>query len=296
VQCDKIWTKDQRDQTLRYLKEAQDEIEQISSYFLTPTWVTDEKHKYLCQSIETNWGKLIEAGIQATTDIADGAAVSHASDPATIGPVATIVTDTNEIRIYHPDTDVEIIPSSITISGGNVTIEVPRCRMVLMSLQDNPSVGLTYSDTSNFESAVDIKRVYNDPSTNAVLVSPHSCNGDCLTNGCSEYTQTACIYLRRADLGYVDVVPATYTSGSWLKSILTCCNPEYVKLNYKSGLNPITRQAEDAIVRLAHSKMPEELCGCDTWSRLWKRDTEIPDVLTRERLNCPFGLSNGARS
>jgi hypothetical protein len=59
-------------------------------------------------------------------------------------------------------------------------------------------------------------------------------------------------------------------------------------------LTPLTRQVEDAIVRLAHSKMPDEPCGCDMLQRHWKRDRNIPQVLTRERINCPFGLSDGA--
>ena len=67
-----------------------------------------------------------------------------------------------------------------------------------------------------------------------------------------------------------------------------------MRLNYLSGMDPTSPQAEDAIIRLAHSKMPEEPCGCSVAQRLWKRDRSVPSLLTAERLNCPFGLSDGA--
>ncbi|MHA2068111.1 MAG: hypothetical protein ACXABY_27435, partial [Candidatus Thorarchaeota archaeon] len=125
VACDKIWTKDSRDMAERSLKEAQGEIEQITSYFLTPTYAVNEQQPYSLP-VETDWGKIIEAGIEASEDISLGEAVNHAADPAIIGPVATTVTDENEIRVYHPGTDFEIIPSVVTISGGNITISIPR--------------------------------------------------------------------------------------------------------------------------------------------------------------------------
>ena len=71
-------------------------------------------------------------------------------------------------------------------------------------------------------------------------------------------------------------------------------NPERARLYYLSGLTALSQQMKSALVRLAHTKMPEELCGCDTYTRLWARDRHVPDVLTRERINCPFGMMDGA--
>jgi len=67
-----------------------------------------------------------------------------------------------------------------------------------------------------------------------------------------------------------------------------------VRVNYYDGKQYLSRQMEDAIVRLAHAKMPDEPCGCDVAQRMWKRDRNVPEVLTRERINCPFGMSDGA--
>jgi hypothetical protein len=290
--CRTIWTKPQRDDVARYLLEAQDEIEQQVNYPLHPKWFADERQNYACP-VMSDWGYVIEPGIRAVADVALAEAVSHATDPAQVGPAATTVTDINEIRVYHPGTDIEINPSSVTISGGNVTIMIPRCRLVKPEYADNPETGLDYNDLTLFEAEVDVKRVYNDPSVNATLVWPHGCAG---CANCSEETQSACMYVRHAKNGFFDVTPATYSDGVWRKTNCFSCRrtPEIIRLNYRAGLNPLTPQVEDTIIRLAHAKMPNELCGCETFSRMWRRDRFVPEVLTRERLNNPYGLSDGS--
>lgn len=288
-QCQEIWTKHQRDQILKYLAEAQYEIEQETGYPLSPRWIgqgqTEEYQDWqpYRKRIVTRYARFIEAGIEATSDILPGEPINQATDPAIVGPVVTTVTDPDEIRIFHPGLDVEIDPSSITISGGSVTIEIPRCRTVRQAVSDNPDTGLDYNDLSNFESTVDIKRIYNDSSSQATLAYLNSCTG------CTEKTLAGCLYPRDKRVGVLDVQLASNVSRSICR-----CRPETIRLNYKAGADVLTRQAEDAIVRLAHAKMPNEPCGCDVAKRLWGRDRNIPEVLTSERLNCPFGLSDGS--
>lgn len=287
-QCRNIWLKSQRDMVIKYLAEAQYEIEQETGYALSPRWIgqgqSDEYQDWqpFKKRIVTRFARFIEGGIQATANISLGQAVNHATDPAVIGPVATTVTAEDEIHVYHPGLDVEIDPSSITIAGGNVTIEIPRCRMVTQAAADNPEEGLDYSDLGNFEATVDIKRVYNDSSVQATLAYRSSCTG------CSEKTLAGCFYVRDKRLGILDIQLSANGSGSCR------CGAEIIRLNYKAGADVLTAQAEDAIIRLAHSKMPVEPCGCDVIRRLWARDRNIPEVLTRERLNCPFGLHDGS--
>lgn len=285
-QCRDIWTKPQRDTILKYLAEAQYEIEQETKYPLSPRWIgSGQTQEYtdwqpLKWRIITRFARFIEGGIEASSDISLAEAINTATDPGVVGPVATTVTDTSEVRVYHPDTDVEIDPSSITISGGNLTIEIPRCRTVKESVADNPDTGIAYSTLSNFESTVDIKRVYNDSDTEVTFVYKNSCTD------CTESTFGGCFYPIDKRLGIVDIQ---------LNSNSLCgCRVDLMRLNYRAGADVLTRQAEDAIIRLAHSKMPSEPCGCRVTKRLWARDRNIPDVLTRERLNCPFGLSDGA--
>jgi hypothetical protein len=290
--CDTIWTKWQRDMIMKYLAEAQDEIEQVVRYPLSPKYFVEERQNYLCP-LQTNWGKVISSGIKATVNIQLGAIIDHTTDPAVI-IVPTTITDINEIIIYHPGTDFTIIPSSIVLSGGNAIIKIPRCRLVATGYQDNPEEGWDYSDVSGcnlsvvvpgpFECIVDVKQVYTDTSVGAELVCGANCNCGSCCGGCEETTNDACMYVKNAEIGSI-VVKATACG---------CCNSPFVRLNYLAGMTPLTPQAEDAIVRLAHSKMPNEVCGCETWMRLWRRDRFVPEVLTRERLNCPFGLSDGS--
>lgn len=293
--CNNIWSENNRRTTAHYLAEAQDEIEQITRYPLCPAWFTDERQSY-AYPVHTDWGRVIEAGIEATEVIQAGATVNYATEPATIGPLATTVTDASEVRVFYPDSEREITPQSVQISGGNLTIYIPRCRMVAANVVDNPEIGLSIDDLSNFLSTVDLTRIYNDPSTNAELVWPHRCNGNCSSQGCTEFTQDACMYVRNGKTGAIDTWPASFSGGTWTKATVTCCagQPQIVRLNYRAGLNPLTPQAEDAVVRLAHSKMPDEMCGCEGWSRLWRRDRHTPEIMTAERLNCPFGLSDGS--
>lgn len=285
-QCREIWSKPQRDTILKYLAEAQYEIEQETGYPLAPRWIgSGQSEEYqdwqpFKWRVITKYARYIEGGIQASSDISLAEAINTATDPGVVGPVATAVTDTDEIKVYHPGTDVEIDPSDITISGGNVTISIPRCRTVKESVADNPDTGLDYTDLTNFESTVDIKRVYNDDSTLVTLAYKNDCNA------CTESTFAGCFYPLNKKLGIVDI---RLTSSN-----LCSCRVDVMRLNYKAGADVLTRQAEDAIIRLAHSKMPTEPCGCEVTKRLWARDRNIPDVLTRERLNCPFGLNDGA--
>lgn len=295
----KVVMKEERDAIQNALAEAQQEIEQVTGFPLQPKWFASEQHTYgpiapglryrkwqIAPTILTKKTRVIEIGIEAETTISSGEAVDHTSDPAVIGPVTTTVTDTDEVHIYHPGTDIEIDPSSIAIAGGNVTITVPRCRMVLASLADNPSEGLDYADTTNFESTVDIKRIYNDSSTEVTFVHPKLC-------GCTEDTQSGCIYIDDAEIGALQV-SRNGTNGS-----CNCnCFPEFVRINYRAGLtglgDDVQQQVRDMVIRLAHSKMPHNPCGCDLSRYVWERDRNIPTTLTRERVNCPFGLSDGA--
>jgi hypothetical protein len=219
--------------------------------------------------------------------------VSHAADPAVIGPVATTVTEVNEIKVYHADSDIEVIPSKVTLSGGFVTIEVPRCRMVKPELVDNSTAGIEYTDTSNFSSLVDLVRVYNVNDNPAKLVYKK-----CQTRtSCTETEVAACTYVREPKVGSVQVRSDCLTTG---------CGELYkAKLNYSAGKRMVDdtgyytrwgRQALTAVIRLAHAKMPHAPCDCQAADEMWKRDREvIVDGFGRPRRGISlFGPEEGA--
>lgn len=313
--CNPIWTLRERQRIARYLAEAQTEIEQVVGYPLTPRWIEDEQKPYPFdpnaplyhyKPIFAKWGKIIEIGYWVRTMIHAGIAPSYAADPATFSH-ATTVTDEAEIHIYHPGTAIEIYPSSITIAAGTVTVEIPWARLVKLASQDNPSTGLTYATvppapTSIYEATVDLMRKYNDTGIQGGLFWHHRSSAECTCgcssccDGCGEYDITACITISNSEIGTLELSPADVSNGVWSSACDTCfCEePDVVKMNYRAGETEMTAQIEDAVIRLAHSKMPSPPCGCGVANEYWTRDREIPDVMTPEQANCSFGQSRGA--
>lgn len=291
--CRHVWTLDERKQVAKYLGEAQLEIENELHYYIGYKWTVEDKRRYTIPAF-TRWGYLTAFGVMAESDISIGEAVDATGDPCIIGPIATALTDTSEIVIYHPGTDHEVIADSIVIAGGNLTIRIPRCRLIATAFADNPEVGYDYGDYATWgEGTVDVKRRYNDTTTQGILSTNHKCSSTCAAEGCSAYTQTACGYLENPRLGKVRVLPANYADGVWTKVTCLCSNYNEMQLNYLSGM-PMDSQLEDIIIRLAHSKMPKEPCGCDPLKHLWERDTKIPETMSINQAICKFGMSAGA--
>ncbi len=297
-ECRRVWTKSQRDQIEWALRQAQDTIEQELRYFLAPCWVEAERHAY-GDPIVLNWGHVVGAGVQADTVVGDSVAVDYATDPATV-TVAPGTHAAANLRIFHEDTGTEIVPLSYAGDGsGNLVFQIPWCRLVDPAYADNPAEGLDYGSAATWRAArVDVRAIENSIATEAELIWRHECSDSCALRGCADYRQTACVYVRDGKLGVVDVTRADYASGVWTATALcsSYCRglPQWVEVSYLAGLTTLTRQAEDAIIRLAHTLLPQEPCGCGPSQYMWQHDTKVPEVLSRERVNCPWGQSEGA--
>lgn len=298
-----IWTLRERCMLSRYLDEAQEKIEDELGYPLAPRWF-DEDVPYKCPAV-LDRGHLLAAGVEASTVVAEGATLTTGVDPYYV-TISTTVSDPTELRVYVPTSEgveameFEINPSDIDIDEDNeeATIYIPRCRCVKPDYADNPDTGLDYEEETYFLDEIDVYRVYNDESTHAELAYPHqaSCTPDQCDPTCDEYTQTACVYLRNPLLGIIDVLPASYTAGSgWTACTSWCCGtPERLRVYYKAGPAQLSRKAQTAVVRLAHTRMPRPVCECEKWILAWEEDNYVPKTMTRERVNNPFGLKDGA--
>lgn len=292
--CRAIWTAPERAMIAWALGEAQEELEQELRYFLRPKWTREERTDWR-PIMQTVWGYVLEGGVISDIKVGDSIAVNYATDPATVTFNTTCAAD--DLRVFHEDTDTEIVPTSVAVVAGVATIRIPLCRLVDPAYEDNPDGGWEPSASATWRAAeVDVRCITNDPSTQAHIVWRVSDTGLCCTPGCTDHQHDGCLYVRRSEIGTVDVHRATYSEGVWTASacVCNCCTPDWAELYYYSGLTTLSKQAEDAIIRLAHSKMPSEPCGCQSTQRLWQRDRYTPDVLTRERINNPFGLSDGA--
>lgn len=253
-ECRDVWTLPQRNYVARYFAEAQQEIEDYIERLLMPTWISGNLYEtgntrltdvQNCKrAYSTKWQNLIAMGRQFVVTLELDATIDHTNDPAIIGPISydpTIVTDFNFVKIYYPDTNIEINPMLIYNIGTNLYIEVPRCRLLRYDLRNNPTNGYNYTVIENFQETVDVVYDAVDPTDSIV------------------------------DFG-------DGTVGLW----------------YLAGEIKPTIQQVEMVMRLAHSKMPDEPCGCEISQRLWKRDRNVPEIMTAERLQCPFGLSDGA--
>lgn len=280
--CREYWTQVQRNELQHYLLAAQSMIEKELRYPLCPTWIADEEQEFRSRLL-TEKKFVIEPGVMASEMIESASSVDHTADPAVVGPVATAVTDPDEIVVYHPGTNVEILPQQVTIVNGEVTIWIPRCRMVKIAKQVTV---VDYDKLENFESNVDIVRVYNDPSVHATLIWDK--------DGINEKTQAAFMRVHAGDIGDVSFTPANYTGSQWQKAGAALCGRPYkVRMNYRAGVTSLSPVLRDAVIRLANTLMPNQPCGCFPIENIWKRDRNTPPAIDRERLNCPFGLADG---
>lgn len=306
--CDPIWSENERMTLQNALAEAQQEIEQVIGYPLCPTYISGtyddnprwfDQQSYCSSRLITRYPRLIQAGSLAIQTLEADSEIDYDTTAGIgiVGPISTAATVTSEIKIYYPDSDREITPSKITLSGGSVIIEIPKYRMVKQEFLNDPSGDVLYETPGFFLAEVDVKRIYTDTTNQATLVRPNCRNGSCVS-GCYECTQTACIYIRDPFIGLVDVNPATWNSdlSEWRTDVICRSNYSLVRLNYLAGVRRLDLQAEMAIIRLAHVKMGRPPCQCDRTREMWTRDYDTTGAITRERVNCPFGLSNGSWS
>lgn len=304
--CDPLWSEYQRMTIANALAEAQQEMEQVVGYPLCPTYISGtyadsprwfDQQRLKSSRLITRYPRILAAGSRAVTVIEADAAIDYGLTQGlgVIGPVATAAIVASEIKIFYPGSDRLITPSKITIAAGNVTIEIPRFRMVKQEFLNEGDEYIRYENINFFLSTVDVKRIYTDTTVQAELVQPNCRNNSCV-NGCYECTNTACMYVRDPFLGIVDVSPAVWDidSGLWKNRSVCAGNHQLVRLNYLAGVRTLDLQAEMAIIRLAHSKMGKPPCQCDKTNQMWQKDYDITGAVTRERVNCRFGLSNGA--
>lgn len=310
VACGVIWTLAQRRLLLQYLAQAQGMVETKIEYPLLPKWVTDPNAPYGTPHarrthgtsyvlMHTHWKQILLAGIPVETLLQSGATVDYTDEPAVIGPIDVPTGITLEdIVVTHPNTKTPIEfdkdLSSISIIYDQAYLFIPRCRLVRTDHANNPPEGWDFGDDNNFETTVDVWTVTSDPSTQGTLVWP---SGKPFVKELREQTGTAAIILLNPVHGYVKIIPGSYNGTDWVRDN-TCIGcravAPFVRLSYKAGLEEMPVLGMDAVIRLAHSMMPEGPCGCDIATLHWQRDRKVPDYVAPERMRVPWGFSDGA--
>lgn len=281
--CSQLWRGWQRRQLANALAEAQTMIEGVCGFPLYPTWLEDEQ-VFQKNPLLTRFAHLVDAGKKGTSNIALGEPITFSSEPATVGPIVTSVTDVSEIHFYIQGTGYEVFPSTVTLAGGFLRAEFPRSRLVLPTYDTSNSwTGNRFTDMFNFAGELDIYREFTNPTETVTLFRRE--------DNCEIKEEQLCIRFENDRLGIVRV----HRAHSGVLEACSC-NPAYgLKLYYRAGLRTLDAQVRSAVIRLAHTLIPTSLCNqCDQIHNMWASDNHVPQGLTRERQNCPFGLSDGA--
>lgn len=338
-----------RDDIARAIREAELEISALAGFNLLPDWTVEERLEYpqpavpgvwnmggtnlrgQFMSVELRKGWIISGGVRAKTVIQAGAAIVRTDDNGdgfqencTV-TVPTTVTDANDIRIYYPgksgEDSWEIRPIKVTLSGGNAIIRFKIWQVVDAEAMDDvlDAQPLDADVAANFETAVDIYRVYNDPGTQVQFMWENGGPYDCCTddcNACEFSTQAGCLHNRIDDrLGIVVPAPASwsvadqaFTSQDWTE----CRAPDQVRFWYYSGWQDkslarpkveLAHEWKTAIAYYAASKFDRPVCGCSNVSQFidkWRRDAAFSSAeeggwtMTPELLGNKLGTTMGA--
>lgn len=288
------WTGQERRQLAEQLRAAEGLIESELGVPLCCKWQYREQRPFRYPLL-LNWGEFDCGGIQAASLYEKTGASKIGVDYTT--PDVGIITvphgdvgSADYVTIFYYDADAPtrlyrtLIPSDIDWNGGNIVITFPKWRLVRRELgMTDDDVPQNLDDDSDFVEYVLVAYHYTDQSEGAIYVGR---------------TQQATGYVQCDDksISKIRVEPGSYTSGVWADSRTPGFVVRFVYVSYKAGLLWMPFDLEQAVVRLAHSLMPAPVCpaGYEPWIRYWKRDRDVPVTPTRERVNCPWGDTDGA--
>lgn len=309
-----------RNEIGKAIQEAEQEIAREVGYNLIPDWTIDERLPYphagqpgpwmgnglnpngYLKSVEALRGHLISGGIRAKSVIQAGAAVVR-TDPDGDGypelvtvTVPITITDTNEVHVYYPGKSGadawEIRPIQVSISGGLATITFKSWLIVAASSMYKLDAQPLDADTlTNYETTVDVYRVYNEPGVQVQFLWEGGGCGSCAA--CQLGTQDGCFHLRDPRLGFVVPAPGSWDASAQEFTALewsTCREPDQVRLYYYSGNrdNHLSRPYvemspywETAVAYYAASKLDRAVCGCNNvaeYIQKWRLDMMFSSI------------------
>jgi hypothetical protein len=298
--CDHCWTQWERYMVAQALEDAAGMLATELKYKLGHYYETDLDHPWT-DPLLLRWGHVIGGGIQGLTTITPTAS-NFTVDPATITVNQSDFSGgASEILIVETSTGLEIVPDSITSVGVTYQIEISQAKLIEWDNLDGQIDCIDYDAT--FAAATWLKladltvyREYLDTSSQASIEFGPECNCWYCGTACAGTTYTGCVYVQNEEISRVRVQLADYSAGSWTCNYPTlygCYHGSKATVYYQAGTTS-TPSWEQMIIRLAHTLMLVEPCGCTLFDMMLKRDRRTPSVLTAERINNPFGDSDGA--
>lgn len=310
-----VYIQHERDDIAYALHAAMDAIaeERSIGFYLRPTWVSeqlklDSRGDYTRQTLRLKYGFIQQMGQRTQTIIAGGPFNVTYSDADSDGiqDTATITVNTtvaaNEIQVFFQVADgapaaadprYQIDDVVVTSNGTVATITGHKALFVKPSAvwaKQYDTAGQrfvgSYSTGGNFVTAVDVYRVYNDP-TNAVQLLMQPPAGTATPD-----TAVGVGHIRDVRESFIRVELATG------QPVLSK-TPYAVKIFYQAGYpldnGRITPHLETAAIRLANASMPRQASFVDpVVLRQWTDDQQqISQAVSREDALNPFGLLAG---
>lgn len=332
-----------RDTIALAIQQAEQEMSQEAGFNLMPDWTVEERLAYpkpalpenygyglnvrwQMKSVEALKGFLVSGGMRAKSVIQlANAVVRTDSDGDGYAETCTVsvpvtITDINEIHAYHPGMggvdEWEIRPIKVSVGGGFATIIFKAWQIVSSStLEALDPAPIDGDDPANYETTIDVYRVYNDTATQLQFLweNDPNCCGTC--TACQLGTQSGCFILRDQRLGFIVPSPASYDAATdtWTSQEWGACRePDQLKLWYLSGwrdMNESRPYAElsnrwkFAVAVFAVSKFERAVCGCSNINQFvekWRRDAAFSSMneggftVTAEIAANRLGTSMGA--
>jgi len=298
--CDYCWPQWWRDLLAQALSDAEGTLANALTFWLGEHYLTDTGLTWR-DPMELEYGWVVGGGIRGRTEVTPGAS-DFTTDPATITVAqASFSGGTDEIVVVEDSTGLEIVPDGVASTGANYVISISQCKLIEWDDLESQSVCIDYD--ALFPAATWLKladltvyREYRDTSDQATITFAPSCTCCASAEACEGTEYTGCVFVLKDETSRVRVAMADYSDGSWTCSYPTVCGCFHgtkIDVNYLAGTTSIPGW-EQAIIRLAHTYMAIEPCGCAMFDTVWQRDTRVPTTLTAERINCPFGQADGA--
>lgn len=339
-----------REAVARAIAQAEANLEAHLNYRLAPSWEIDEWRPTIrpwrpelinysvtdvrgfSQVVISNWKHAISGGIRSKTLVAAGVAVTFTDadsdsylETATATQVVTFPSAC-EVRAYLPgragadEYEIRPIDVSIDAATGIATLTMRREQLVnpdLTSILEPDATGLLGTDAANFETTIDIYRVYNDPQQQVQFLWEPFGNVCCAGSGCAQCAynvQLGCLMIREDPKHGM----FSYRPGTWNATTLEFDSaawsvqrePDLVRLWYYAGARdksltcPTVEMSEDwkrVVAYYAAALLDRPICDCNNiraWVENWRRDLAIPGEerlrVSKADLENPFGTRRGA--
>jgi len=298
--CDHYWTQWERDDLAQALSDAEEQLAERLGFYLGKRYIIDYDRIWR-SPLQLKFGHVVGPGIRARTEVTPSAS-DFTIDPATITVLAASFTNgTDEVVVVEDETGLKIEPDRIETVGLNYVIYISQYKLIEWDDLEDQTETIDYD--AAFPAATWLKladltvyREYRDTDTQATITFGPSCNCWCASEACTGSEYTGCVYVVNRDIGLVRVNRATLSDGTWScdqSAVCGCYEGDKVTVYYLAGTTDIPAW-ERAVFRLAHASMGEQPCGCALQERQWRLDRTIPNPITANRLECPFGPEQGA--